>query len=207
MEFLTNIRYFISRLWDVLENTYARLGAVLIWIISFFSPVWYPFIVVLIMIAIDLYWGIRAAHIRKQLVLSEAGRRTVDKITSYLSCLAAVYLIEHIIFENSIVVTSGIAALASACELWSFSASILIIHPNFPFIRLFRKQLKGEIESKANISLEELDKIYSEAEFDKSPWATLKNIHENKNKYSSGEGKEEDIHDNPTGDEEYSNMK
>lgn len=181
MNFLANIRYFISRIWDVLENAYARISAALIWIISFFSPVWYPFIVVLIMIGIDLYWGIRAARARHQLVLSEAGRRTVDKITSYLSCLAAVYLIEHIIFENSIVITSGIAALASACELWSFSASILIIHPNFPFIRLFRKQLRGEIENKANISLEELDDIYSEKDFDKSPWGTLHHIHRNKN--------------------------
>lgn len=195
MDFLANIRYFISRLWDVLENAYARIGAAVIWIIGFFSPVWYPFMVVLIMIGIDLYWGIRAAYIRRQLVLSEAGRRTVDKITSYLSCLTAVYLIEHIIFENSIVITSGIAALASACELWSFSASILIIHPNFPFIRLFRKQLRGEIESKANISLEELDKLYSEAGFDKSPWGTLKNVHKNKVKNSNVEEKEEHIHD------------
>lgn len=195
MDFLANIKYFISRIWDVMENTYARIGAALIWVISFFSPVWYPFLVVLIMIGIDLYWGLRAAHIRHQLVLSEAGRRTVDKITSYLSCLAAVYLIEHIILENSIVVTSGIAALASACELWSFSASILIIHPNFPFIRMFRKQLRGEIESKAHISLEDLDKIYAESEFDRSPWGTLKNVHRQQQEPEDAvpEGKGEEV--------------
>lgn len=54
--------------------------------------------------------------------------------------------------------TAIISALASACELWSFSASILIIHPDFPFVKLFRKYLKGEIESKIGMTMDELEK-------------------------------------------------
>ena len=44
------------------------------------------------------------------------------------------------------------------------SASILIIHPEFPFIRLFRKYLKGEIENKIGITLNELEKQAGKAE-------------------------------------------
>lgn len=80
------------------------------------------------------------------------------------SCLVAAYLIERILFNDSIVMTAIVSALAGACELWSFSASILIIHPEFPFIRLFRKYLKGEIENKIGITLNELEKQAGKAE-------------------------------------------
>lgn len=158
MNFLENIRYYASRLLEPLDNIPGRIMAGVLCVVNFFTPMWYPFLVVLVLIGFDLYWGIRAALKQGKFGKSEVGRRTVDKITSYFSCLMAAYMIEHILFDNSIVITSAISALASACELWSFSASILIIHPEFPFIKLFRKYLIGEIESKMGLCMDELSK-------------------------------------------------
>ncbi|MCD7915476.1 MAG: hypothetical protein LUG96_09675 [Tannerellaceae bacterium] len=69
--------------------------------------------------------------------------------------LASVYLIEHLFYED-IVVTSLPAGIAGTCEVWSFSASILIIKPNFPFICFFRRQLWGEIEKKSGNSINDI---------------------------------------------------
>lgn len=158
MNFLENVRYYAGKLFDPLEHLPGILLSFWLGIINLFAPLWYPFLVVLVLIGIDLYWGIRSSLFQGKFVKSEVIRRTVDKITSYFSCLAAAYMIEHILFSDSILITSVIASLASACELWSFSASILIIHPDFPFIRLFRKHLIGEIESKMGVTLSELSK-------------------------------------------------
>lgn len=157
MNFLENIRYYASRLLEPLDNLPGRVTAFLLLVINFFAPIWYPFLVVLVLIVFDLYWGIRASLRQGNFCRSEIGRRTVDKITSYASCLVAAYLIERILFNDSIVMTAIVSALAIACELWSFSASILIIHPEFPFIRLFRKYLKDEIENKIGMTLNELE--------------------------------------------------
>lgn len=158
MDFLENIRYYASRLLEPLDNLPGRVAALMLLVINFFAPIWYPFLVVLVLIVFDLYWGIRASLRQGNFCRSEVGRRTVDKITSYASCLIAAYLIERILFNDSIIMTAIISALASACELWSFSASILIIHPDFPFVKLFRKYLKGEIESKIGMTMDELEK-------------------------------------------------
>ncbi|MCY6350130.1 hypothetical protein OXV71_04235 [Bacteroides fragilis] len=60
------------------------------------------------------------------------------------------------IFHASVAVTSVAAGLAGACEVWSFSASILIIAPNFPFISLFRAQLRGEMERKLGRNINDI---------------------------------------------------
>ena len=164
MNFLENIRYYAGKLLDPLEHLPGILLSAWLCVINFFAPMWYPFLVVLVLIGIDLYWGIRSSLFQGKFVKSEVIRRTIDKITSYFSCLIAAYMIEHILFSGSILITSVIASLASACELWSFSASILIIHPDFPFISLFRKHLIVEIESKMVVTLNELTKKAEEEE-------------------------------------------
>lgn len=46
----------------------------------------------------------------------------------------------------------------SGVELWSIAANALIIQPDFPFLRLFKKFLTAEIGKKLSISASEVEK-------------------------------------------------
>ena len=141
------IETWIMHIEKALSTIYGWLIAISLWGASFFAPAYYPFAVVGILIIIDLFWGIAVALKQKKFILSEALRDTCKKIAVYGSCLASVYLIENIFYQG-IAITSIAAGLAGTCEVFSFSASMLIIIPDFPFISLFRQQLKGEMEKK-----------------------------------------------------------
>lgn len=145
----------LYHLQQILTTTYGWIVAILIWISHFFAPAFYPFAVVGVLILIDLGWGITVALKNKKFFLSEALRDTCIKTAIYASCLVSVYIIERI-FYSGVAATSLAAALAGTCEVFSFSASILIIKPNFPFIKLFRNQLRGEMEKKLGRPINEL---------------------------------------------------
>ncbi|MCD7937068.1 MAG: hypothetical protein LUG98_09440 [Tannerellaceae bacterium] len=145
----------IEAIQRIFSTFYGWLSAVALFVSHFFGPAYYPFAVVGILVLIDLYWGIRVAFRNKQFILSEALRETVLKGSIYASCLGGIYLIEQI-FHEGVFATSLAAALAGTCEVWSFSAAILIIKPDFPFISLFRKQLRGEIEKKLGTNINDI---------------------------------------------------
>ncbi|WP_368116338.1 phage holin family protein [Bacteroides fragilis] len=149
------IKSFLEHLQRILSTVYGWLSTVIIFIAHFFAPAWYPFAVVGILILIDLGWGIAVSLKKGEFAYSEVGRETCKKVAIYASCLCSVYMIEQI-FHTSVAVTSVAAGLAGACEVWSFSASILIIAPNFPFISLFRAQLRGEMERKLGRNINDI---------------------------------------------------
>lgn len=149
------LEYIYHHLVKTLNTAYGWLVAAFIYVGNFFAPAYYPFVVVGILVLIDLAWGITVALKNGRFFLSEALRNTIIKTAIYASCLGSIYMIEQI-FYAGIVATSLASALASTCEVFSFSASILIIKPNFPFISLFREQLRGEMEKKLGRPLNEL---------------------------------------------------
>ena len=53
--------------------------------------------------------------------------------------------------ENKLTVI-GISTLICVVEIWSMSASALIVNPNMPFLRLFKRYLQGEIAAKLGLS-------------------------------------------------------
>lgn len=141
------IKSFIDHLSRIFSTLYGWIVSLAILAGSFFAPAYYPFLIVFIMILIDLFWGIAVSLKKGEFALSEAGRETCTKIAIYGCCLGSVFLIERM-FTAIIYITTVAAAVASACEVWSFSASMLIIYPKMPFLRIFRTQLRGEIEKK-----------------------------------------------------------
>lgn len=115
------------------------------------------FLVVGIAVLLDLVWGIAAAVKRGEYIFSEAARETFTKLFAYGSVLVAVLLIERLTHGGTFLATRVLCIIAASCELWSVCANILIVKPGFPFVRLFRKYLAGEISKKLNISTEEYD--------------------------------------------------
>lgn len=115
--------------------------------------------VVLGAVLADLFWGVWAAIKLKQFIFSVAFRETFKKGAIYFFVLAGAFSIEFLIkAESNFIAYKTFVVLISACELWSMSASMLIVKPNTPFLKIMRGQLKGEIQSKINKNID-LDKI------------------------------------------------
>jgi len=148
---------FFYKLSDAMSTVWGWVLIAATTMFSIFEPEWVSFVVVLIAVFFDLYWGIRAAKKQGKFVLSKSMRNTVNKIGIYSFALVGVFFVEKIVHENgSFLGVRVLAVYAAVCELWSMSASMLIVNPGMPFLKIFRKQLKGEIENKLGGSSEGL---------------------------------------------------
>lgn len=126
--------------------------------INFIAPEWYTFAAVLGCVLIDGVFGVIVSWRKKDFTLSKLGRVTVFKITSYGACLVMVFILEKIAHDDGFIGIKIAAAWACACEIWSFSASILIINPNAVFFKVLRNHLKGEIAAKLGVAPDDVFK-------------------------------------------------
>lgn len=132
----------------LLSTVYGQLVLVLTSVLAFFQPEATCFYVVVGAVLADLFWGVVAAIKCKKFLLSTAFRETIKKFGIYAFTMVGVFCVEKILNNGGLVGIKIVAVVASACELWSMSASMLIVKPDMPFLKIFRLQLKGEIESK-----------------------------------------------------------
>lgn len=156
---MTTVEKILSNVVDALQTTYGWFLALMTSALTFLQPETFSFVVVGCAILADLIWGILAAWKLKKFILSRALRETIKKIGIYSFAMVGVLAIERITHQDGhFIALKSIAVFASVCELWSMSASMLIIKPDMPFLKLFRFHLKGEIESKVNknINLDEI---------------------------------------------------
>ena len=119
-------------------------------------------LIVLMAIGWDLIWGVAVAVKQKKFVLSRLLRETMVKVFIYIGTLLIVLVCERSLNENWGVITRVVAVVAACIELFSAAGNILIIKPNFVFIRLFKKYLIGEIAEKLNIGTDEAETIINE---------------------------------------------
>ena len=105
----------------------------------------------------DAVWGISVSIKHKKFALSELARLTIGKLAVYGCALLAFIGLDKMIDMS--LTTSFVGAAIVLVELWSASASMLILFPNFLFLKLFRKALTGEIASKLKIPEEEVDAV------------------------------------------------
>ena len=128
---------------------------------------------VVIATAIDLICGIAVAIKRKNFAKSELMRLTVEKLVVYGAAMLVFLCIDKAIetettFEFAL--TSGVVGVVIAMtETWSFLASLLILFPKNPFLRLFQKALIGEIARKLQCEEEAVEAILKDARKTKQP--------------------------------------
>ena len=125
-------------------------------IFGFITTEWKPFAVLLFLIVVDLIFGILVALKSKKFILSTLMINTVIKMGVYSTVFLCVGVLEAIIHDTGFIGLKIVAAVAGACELWSVSANMLILKPNMPFLKIFRLQLKGEIESKVGKNVDDI---------------------------------------------------
>lgn len=110
----------------------------------------------------DAVWGITVSVKRKKFALSELARLTVGKLAVY-GCAMLVFIgLDKMV--GLTLTASIIGAAITLVELWSASASMLILFPNFLFLKLLRKALTGEIAAKLGIEPEEVEAVLASAE-------------------------------------------
>jgi hypothetical protein len=153
----------LKELQSILEKIPQLFATVWGWVLMILSSLWAVaenhaaiLLTLLFVIVLDLAWGIAASVKRGEYVTSEAMRCTAKKIIIYMSMILPVMFIEHSIDNDWYLGTRIVVALAAACELWSVSANILAVKPDMPFLRIFRLQLKGEIEKRTGVNTDEI---------------------------------------------------
>lgn len=152
----------IEKAGQLFSNVWGWLITIFVAFVNFLGDENTAFLVVFIAIGFDLIWGMAAAVKRGEYILYEAIRDTFTKTFAYGSVLVLILLIEKLTHDGTFIATRVMCVIAASCELWSVCANILIIKTDFPFIRLFRKYLAGEISKKLNITTEEYNELMQE---------------------------------------------
>ena len=122
---------------------------------------------VVIACIIDLICGIAVAIKRKRFAKSELMRLTVEKLLVY-GCVMLVflcidgYIAEQTSFEMSLTSTL-VGIVITMTETWSFLASLLIIFPKNPLLKMLQNKLTAEIASKLGVEKEEVEAILNES--------------------------------------------
>lgn len=70
-----------------------------------------------------------------------------------------IYLIESHVIEDCVVTSKLAFSIISAVELWSIASNAIILMPNMPFLRIFRKYLGAEIAKKLEINESDVEDI------------------------------------------------
>lgn len=126
-------------------------------------------IIYLVVIAtlIDLICGIAVAIKQKNFAKSELMRLTVEKFVVYGAALLVFLCVDKAIESETswdFALTSGVVGVViTMTEAWSFLASMLILFPKNPFLRMFQKSLIGEIARKLQCDEAEVAAILNES--------------------------------------------
>ena len=128
--------------------------------------------IVVIATVIDLICGIAVAIRRKNFAHSELMRLTVEKLVVYGAAMVVFLCIDKAIESETTLevnLTSGLVGVViSMTEAWSFLASLLILFPKNPFLRMLQKALIGEIARKLQCEESEVASILNESRKKKS---------------------------------------
>lgn len=151
----------MERVWDKLQHILHTIAGWFVGLILFLGD----FIgghelavgLVVFVTLMDAIWGISVSIKKKRFALSELARLTIGKLAVY-GCA----MLTFIGLDKMIGMTLSASIISTAIclvELWSASASMIILFPNFFFLKLFKKALTGEIASKLKIPEEEVDAV------------------------------------------------
>lgn len=158
------ISHCFSKLVTLSCTWYGWLLAIITVIVDYFSP--HAMVIKLVVTAtiLDAVWGIAVSIKEGKFTLSELMRNTVGKLTVYGSALIVFIGLDKI--TDMTISTKIVGAVIMLVELWSSSASMLILYPDFPFLKLFQKALSGEIAAKLNVPVEEVEKVLKRKKYE-----------------------------------------
>lgn len=151
------ITHFLSKLGHILQTVQGCLAAFGLIIIDYFAGHTFVITLVTATTLIDAAWGIAVSIHNGEFALSELARLTIGKLAVY-GCAVFVFVgLDR--FIESTITASVVGAAIVLVEFWSSSASMLILFPDFLWLRLMRKALIGEIARKMNATEDEIKEM------------------------------------------------
>jgi len=105
----------------------------------------------------DAVFGVWVSLRRGEFALSELARLTIDKLAVY-GCTMFVFVGLDRLTDTTL--TAGVVGAAIVLvEFWSSLASMMILYPHVPLLKLLRKALAGEIASKLKIDAGDVEQV------------------------------------------------
>lgn len=159
---IPQLSHSISKLGLILQTKWGWLLGVGIAVAEYIAGHSSVVFLVVAVTLIDAAWGIAVSIHQGKFTLSELARLTISKLAVYGCALFVFIGLDK--FINSTITASLVGAAIVLVEFWSSCASMLILYPNFLFLRLMKKALIGEIASKLNISEDEAKELMEKNE-------------------------------------------
>ena len=177
MHFLTYLTKLISKVGVVFQQPWAWLAGFGLFVADAATRGRLTVYLVVIACIVDLVCGICVAIKRKSFAKSELMRLTVEKLLIYGSVMLVFMCIDGYIaaqtaFEMSLS-SALVGIVITLAETWSILASLLILFPKNPLLKLLQNRLTAEIASKLGVEKEEVAAILNASR--KKPQPRAKN--------------------------------
>ena len=159
MNYLSYVEHVGTKLLSILHTVQGWIVAGLLLLADYIGGHEFSIGLVVAVTIMDAIWGIAVSIKKKKFALSELARLTVGKLAVY-GCAMFVFIGLDRMAGMQLTV-SLVCSVITLVELWSASASMLILFPNFLVLKLLKKVLTGEIAAKLGIDPSEVDDILS----------------------------------------------
>lgn len=157
--FISIILKTVGKIPSVFNNVLGWILAIISGYITWLADAKGAILLILICIFWDMGWSVAAAIKQHNFVLSHLLRETFWKIIVYVGSLSIILFAERTIGGDFNFTVKIVAVIGATVELFSSAGNILIIKPDFHFVRLFSKYLIGEIAQKMKKTEGEVQKM------------------------------------------------
>ena len=134
MGYLLFLKHIGLKLLGILQTVQGWVVAGVLFLLDFIAGHELAVGLVVAVTLMDAAWGITVSIHRRKFALSELARLTIGKLAVY-GCAMLVFIgLDKLI--GMTLTASVVGAAITLVELWSASASMLILFPNFLFLKL-----------------------------------------------------------------------
>lgn len=155
------IVHFFEKLLMILSSIYGWITGILLIILNAIVDHKIAITFVVVVVTLDLFWGIAAARKMHRFATSELMRDTLGKLAVYGTAILTFCFIDKMLGDSVTLTTAMICSIITLVELWSSMGNALIVFPNIPFLRLIRGALVGEIANKLHVSEDEVKETFN----------------------------------------------
>ena len=155
------IVHFFEKLLMILSSIYGWITGILLIILNAIVDQKIAITFVVVMVTLDLFWGIAAALKMHRFATSELMRDTLGKLAVYGTAILTFCFIDKMLGDSVTLTTAVICSIINLVELWSSMGNALIVFPNIPFLRLIRGALVGEIANKLHVSEDQVKEAFN----------------------------------------------
>lgn len=155
------IVHFFEKLLMILSSIYGWITGILLIILNAIVDHKIAITFVVVVVTLDLFWGIAAARKMHRFATSELMRDTLGKLAVYGTAILTFCFIDKMLGDSVTLTTAVICSIITLVELWSSMGNALIVFPNIPFLRLIRGALVGEIANKLHVSEDEVKEAFN----------------------------------------------